>query len=65
MRTLPNNSVTSLSEVAGRDVTVAELRPALERRLQEVFDIEFTRPPQARDPFTVIGAMVAGPVSLR
>ena len=34
---LPNNGVTSLSELAGRAVTVAEMRPLVERHLADVF----------------------------
>ena len=38
---LPNHGVTSLSELAGRDVTVDELRPLVERHLAEVFELDF------------------------
>jgi lipoyl(octanoyl) transferase len=36
---LPEHGVTSLSEVLGRPVPVAEVRPILEARFQEVFDV--------------------------
>jgi lipoyl(octanoyl) transferase len=38
---LPESGVTSLSEIAGRDVSVAQMRPLLQRRLAEVFDLDF------------------------
>jgi lipoyl(octanoyl) transferase len=37
---LPDHGVTSLSELAGRDVTVEELRPAIERHVSDVFGLE-------------------------
>jgi lipoyl(octanoyl) transferase len=36
---LPDHGVTSLSDVAGRHVTVGELRPAIERHLAGVFGL--------------------------
>jgi lipoyl(octanoyl) transferase len=36
---LPDNGVTSLSLLAGRDVTVGEMRPIVERHTAEVFDL--------------------------
>jgi lipoyl(octanoyl) transferase len=38
---LPGHGVSSLSRLAGRDVTVDEVRPILERHLAEVFDLAF------------------------
>ena len=38
--------MTSLSRLLGRDVTVAEVRPVLERHLADVFDLAFTAPPE-------------------
>ena len=38
---LPGFGVTSLSRLTGRDVTVEEVRPLLERHLAEVFDLRF------------------------
>ena len=42
---LPEHGVTSLSALLERDVTVAEARPLLERRLAEVFDLAFVPAP--------------------
>ena len=42
---LPNHGVTSLSELAGRIVTIAELRPVVGRHLVEVFGLEPERAP--------------------
>ena len=39
---LPRNGVTSLSVLAGRPITVADVRPAIERHLADVFDLELT-----------------------
>ncbi len=36
---LPDHGVTSLSELAGRDVTVGEMRPIVERHLADVFGL--------------------------
>jgi lipoyl(octanoyl) transferase len=43
---LPAYGVTSLSALLGRDVTVAEVRPRLERRLAEVFDLALVPAPE-------------------
>jgi lipoyl(octanoyl) transferase len=42
---LPDNGVTSLSRIADRDVTVAQMRPILVRRIAEVFDLSFDPAP--------------------
>jgi lipoyl(octanoyl) transferase len=42
---LPDNGVTSLSAVAGRRVTVAEMSPILQRNLAAVFQLEYRVPP--------------------
>jgi lipoyl(octanoyl) transferase len=42
---LPDHGVTSLSELVGADVTVDEMRPRIERRLAEVFDLAFEPAP--------------------
>jgi lipoyl(octanoyl) transferase len=42
---LPEHGVTSLTEQLGRDVTVEEVRPLVERRLAEVFDLRYEAPP--------------------
>jgi len=42
---LPAHGATSLSRLAGRPVTVDEVRPLLERRLAEVFDLSFEPAP--------------------
>jgi lipoate-protein ligase B len=42
---LPEHGATSLSRLAGRDVTVDELRPVLVRQLAEVFDLELEPAP--------------------
>jgi lipoyl(octanoyl) transferase len=36
---LPNHGVTSLSAIAGRDVSVDELRPVIERHVSDVFGL--------------------------
>src|SRR5262245_17874232 len=53
---LPGNGVTSLSRLAGRDVTVEELRPLLERRLDEVFDLELIASPSPFATDRLVGA---------
>ena len=45
---LPESGVTSLSEIAGRRVTVAEMRPIVRRRLADVFDLAL-EPAPARE----------------
>jgi lipoyl(octanoyl) transferase len=47
---LPGHGVTSLSRLAGRDVTVEELRPVVERQVAEVFDLDLLPAPS---PFPV------------
>jgi lipoyl(octanoyl) transferase len=42
---LPGFGVTSLSRLAGRDVTVEETRPIVERHLADVFDLAFVPAP--------------------
>ncbi len=42
---LPEHGVTSLSRVAGRDVTPAEVRPLVERHLADVFGLELSPGP--------------------
>ena len=44
---LPNNGVTSLSSLLGRDVPVEEVRPLVRRSLAEVLDLEYEAPPAA------------------
>jgi lipoyl(octanoyl) transferase len=44
---LPGHGVTSLSRLAGRAVSVAEVRPLLERHLAGVFDLSFVPAPGA------------------
>ncbi len=55
---LPDNGVTSLSELAGRRVTVAEMRPIVERHLAGAFDLAFEPAPAE-----VAGAFAATPVA--
>ncbi|MBI3647611.1 MAG: lipoyl(octanoyl) transferase LipB [Actinobacteria bacterium] len=42
---LPDHGVTSLSELAGRNVGVEEVRPLVRRRLAEVFDLSLRAAP--------------------
>jgi lipoyl(octanoyl) transferase len=42
---LPDHGITSLSELAGRDVPVREMRPIVERHLAEVFGLDLSAPP--------------------
>jgi lipoyl(octanoyl) transferase len=44
---LQDHGVSSLSEFTGRDVTVADMRPLVERHVSEVFDLEMTPAPVA------------------
>ena len=44
---LPDNGVTSLSELCGRDVTVEEMRPLVARRLADVFELVYEPAPAA------------------
>ena len=55
---LPDNGVTSLTELAGRHVTVAEMRPIVERHLAAAFDLVYEPAPAE-----VAGAFVATPVA--
>jgi lipoyl(octanoyl) transferase len=48
---LPGHGVTSLSRLAGRRVGVEDVRPLVQRRLAEVFDLAFVRN-DAVDPST-------------
>lgn len=50
---LRDHGVASLSELAGRDITVEELRPRVERHIAEVFDLDLEPAPDAvARPFT-------------
>jgi lipoyl(octanoyl) transferase len=42
---LPDHGVTSLSELAGRDVSVLEMGPIVERHLADVFGLDLSAPP--------------------
>ena len=42
---LPDHGVTSLSELAGRDVTVGEMRPIVEQHIGDVFGLSFLSTP--------------------
>ena len=42
---LPDNGVTSLSSLLGRDVTVEEVRPIVRRTLADVFDLDYEEAP--------------------
>ena len=42
---LPDHGVTSLSEITGRNVSVAEVRPIVERSAAEVFGLAFDPAP--------------------
>lgn len=44
---LPEHGVTSLTELAGRPVTVAQMRPLVERHLASVFDLALEPAPAA------------------
>jgi lipoyl(octanoyl) transferase len=51
---LPEHGVTSLSELLGRDVAVADVRPLVERHLADVFDLGFVpSPPEVAAGFAV------------
>ena len=56
---LPDNGVTSLSRLAGRDVSVAEMRPILARRLAEVFELAYEAPPPAEAAAFSVGSSAA------
>jgi len=50
---LPDHGVASLSELAGRDVTVTEMRPIVEGHLTEVFRLELSpAPPEVAETFS-------------
>ena len=53
---LPGHDVSSLSRLAGRDVTVDEFRPVLERRLEAVFDLELVAAPSPFATERLVGA---------
>ena len=54
---LPNHGVTSLSDLAGRPVTVEELRPLVELHAEEVFDVRLSpAPPDVAMPEAVATA---------
>jgi lipoyl(octanoyl) transferase len=42
---LPDHGVTSLSDLAGRDVTVKEMRPVVERHIADVFELDLSAAP--------------------
>jgi lipoyl(octanoyl) transferase len=42
---LPDHGVTSVSELAGRDVTVKEMRPVVERHIADVFELDLSAAP--------------------
>ncbi len=44
---LPDNGVTSLSRLLGRDVTVDEVRPIVRRTMRDVFDLHIEPAPAA------------------
>jgi lipoyl(octanoyl) transferase len=53
---LPRNGVTSLSRVAGRTITVGDLRPAIERHLADVFELELQQAEWPDAPAEVVSA---------
>jgi lipoyl(octanoyl) transferase len=57
---LPDQGVTSLSELAGRPVTVGEMAPIVARRFEEVFDLRLQTEevawPSSRDPIAAASA---------
>ena len=42
---LPDNGVTSLSAIAGREVTVAEMRPLVRGHLADIFELAYEPAP--------------------
>jgi lipoyl(octanoyl) transferase len=49
---LPDNGVTSLSALLGRDVTVGEVLPVVRRAIAEEFSLDYAEPPaEERDRF--------------
>ncbi len=55
---LPDHGVTSLSELTGRIVRVAEMRPIVERHAAEVFDLAFEAAPRDVEAEFVAAAVV-------
>ena len=54
---LPDHGVASLSELAGRDVSVGEMRPLIERQLANVFGLDLaSAPPEAAGMFAPVQA---------
>lgn len=60
---LPDHGVTSLSEAAGRDVTVNEMRQHVATRLSEIMGIDFVSAPERTR--TPLEGVVAGSAPLR
>ena len=58
---LPDHGVTSLSELAGRDVTVGELTPIVERHLGDVLGFELQ--PAPADVAAAFGSLQASAIS--
>lgn len=58
---LADEGVTSLSELAGREMTVAEMAPIVARRFEEVFDLRFEN--REREWLTHQASTVAGSAS--
>ncbi len=56
---LPAHGVTSLSELAGRAVTVEEVRPLVTRHFETVFDVRFVDPPPGTGPLSAPGALTS------
>ena len=54
---LPDHGVTSLSELAGRDVSVNEMRPIVERHLREALGLDLiAAPPEEAQMFAPVQA---------
>ena len=54
---LPDHGVTSLSELAGRDVSVNHMRPIVERHLADVLGVDLSlAPPEAASTFALVQA---------
>ena len=53
---LPDRGVTSLSELAGREITVGDMTPIVARRFEEVFELRL-RP--SEEPWPSIGSSIA------
>ncbi|MDP9330734.1 MAG: lipoyl(octanoyl) transferase LipB [Actinomycetota bacterium] len=56
---LPENGVTSLSELTGRHIGVQDVRPSIEAHLAEVFDLSFTPAPEGVTAAFGVSAQVA------